>query len=617
MKKININIIASFVTLLAISACNKVLDKKDLAKIPPELVFNDSNIARLNLDYVYENNLPTWGGGSNLGNLTGTHGELSEESYGESKYFEGTLTVSDVADFGTGLKADNNWGRIRNINMFIEAIRATDFEPATKNSFLAQALFWRAWRYYDLVRIYGGVPLVLTPLEGVGQEAKDAALLPRNTTSECIKQIVSDLDTAILYLPGKYAASTDWGRITKGAAAAFKGRVLLTYASPLFNPGDLADRWQAAYDANLQAKTILDANGFGLHASYDNMWFSEVNNPEAVMVTGYNDKTGDQVAKNSPWDNSTRPSYLGTSGGSNQPSWELVRAYPMKDGKKIDDLTGTYTYSDQFFYKNRDPRFDKTIAYNGCTWPINANANYRLWTYLVSNKSVEQKATSTGFYCRKAIMTGTPVNNDPKYAGTDWMEIRYAEVLLNLAESAAGINKTAQSDESYLGLVAVRKRAGLTAGSDNLYGLTAGMTRSQLFDAILDERQIEFAFEGKRFWDLRRTKKIESVLNGKRRNKIVINLKTGTGIPTAAEFANPSNPKYRDVTDLDLAYTSYFEVVVNNDPYTNNSTTRLDSKYAINWQSTYYYFPIPTSAITNNPGIMQNNTWGGTFDPLK
>ena len=131
------------------------------------------------------------------------------------------------------------------------------------------------------------------------------------------------------------------------------------------------------------------------------------------------------------------------------------------------------------------------------------------------------------------------------------------------------------------------------------------------------ERQIEFAFEGKRFWDLRRWKLIESTLNGKRRNKIVINLKTGAGIPTAVDFSNPASPKYRDVTDLDVAYTNYFQVIVNNDPTVDNSTTHLDTKYSINWQSSYYFFAIPLAAINNNTKLTQNSTWGGSFDPLQ
>lgn len=601
-----ITMTAGVASLLSLPACNKVLDKYDQKSIPGDLIYNDSNLVKLNVDYIYDQNLPGWGGNSNLtgGSISGSAASLSDETYGESKFFEGTVTTSDVGDIGTGLNVNNNYGRIRVINMLMRDVDAGTLPPDTKKRLKAHAFFFRAYRYFDLVRLYGGVPLVLTALDAVGEQAKRDALLPRNTTTECFDQIVRDLDSAIAWLPGKYTANNDWGRLTSGAAAAFKGRVLLTYASPQFNPNDDAARWQKAYDANLQAKTILDANGYGLNASYDKMWFEEVNNPEAVFITGYNTATGDQVRKNNGFDNSTRPSYLGTGGGSNQPTWEMVKAYPMKDGKMIDDPTSAYTYDQQLFYKNRDPRFDKTIAFNGVNWPINGNGNYKLWTYFVNNKTVENRASTTGFYTRKAINPTVDASN-VQFSGTDWMEIRYAEVLLNLAESAVGINRTGTSDEGYTGLVAIRQRAGLEAG-DGLYGLKSGMTRAELFDAILFERRIEFAFEGKRFWDLRRWKKIEQVLNGKRRQKVIINLKTGPGIPAAADFANPASPNYRDKIDLDVAYTNYFELVFGD----------LDTKYAINWKPEYYFFGIPPNTMANNPNIAQTNLWGGAFDPL-
>jgi len=597
------NLIIAAFTMIAFSACKKVLDKGDLGSIPTDLVYNDSTLVSLNIGYIYEQNLPAWGGNTG-GSVPFSGGTLTDESYGESKFMEGTLTVDDVTDFGTALNAGNNYGKIRVINMMMADVDAGTLPLATKNRLKSQVYFFRAWRYFDLVRLYGGVPLVLTPLDGVGQEAKDAALLPRNTTAQCIKQITSDLDTAIKYLPGRWTSSADWGRITKGAAAALKGRVLLLYASPQFNPGDLHERWQAAYDANIQARDLLTSNGFGLNASYGDMWFTEVNNPEAVMVTGYNTATGDQTKKNNGYDNSTRPSYTGTGGGSNQPSWELVKAYPMKDGKKP-GMSATYTYSDQTFYKNRDPRFDKTIAFNGSLWPLNNNLNYRLWTYFAGGKTTEVRASNTGFYIRKAI-NPTVLVSDVQYSGTDWMEIRYAEVLLNLGESACGIGKTSAADEAYAGITALRKRAGIDAGNDGLYGLNAGMNRTELFDALLYERQIEFAFEGKRFWDLLRWKLMESVLNGKKRTGVIINLKTGAGIPTAAQFADPNQANYRDKVDLDLAYANYFSVEFKD----------LDTRYSLNWKSEYYFFGIPTQAISNNPKIVQNSTWGGSFNPL-
>ena len=609
--------------VICISACTKVLDKTDLSKLSPELVFSDSALVQLNLDNLYDNNLSLWGGQNTGSVLSGVQSQLSEEGQASgNKYMEGTMSygTDEPKDYGISLNTNNsqpsnNWGKIRQINRFIEQVQASPLPDYTKNKFVAQARFFRAFRYWDIVRIYGGVPLVLEALDGVGGDARDKALLPRNKTSECFKQIVDDLNFAMQNLPGKWTVSTDWGKITKGAAAAFKGRVLLYYASPMFNPGDDAARWQAAYDANLEAKNILDANGFGLNSNYKTMWFSEVNNPEAVMVTGYNTQSSDQLKKNNGWDKSCRPQYLNGS-GSNQPTWELVRSYPMKDGKLPGDPTSAFPYYDSLFYKNRDPRFDATIAYNGCTWPLDGNTNLKVWTYYeTATKSNEANASNTGFYCRKAVSEGTFTFGDPQYSGTDWMEIRYAEVLLNLGESAVGISKLGTTDEGYAGIIAVRKRAGITAGTGNLYGLTAGMTRAQLFDAVLLERKIEFAFEGKRFWDLYRWKRM-SDLQGWYRNRLRIVLKTGAGIPTAADLKNPTSPSYRDVQNLDVMMANFFTTIRNNNHDASNSTTKLDTN-PINFKSTYYFFPIPLQAITNNPNLMQNNNWGGSFDPVQ
>jgi hypothetical protein len=195
------------------------------------------------------------------------------------------------------------------------------------------------------------------------------------------------------------------------------------------------------------------------------------------------------------------------------------------------------------------------------------------------------------------------------------MEIRYAEVLLNLAEAAVGINKLGTTDEGYAGIIAVRKRAGITAGTGNLYGLTAGMSRSQLFDAILSERKIEFAFEGKRFWDLYRWKRMQD-LTGWYRNRLRIVLRTGTGIPTAAQLKDPTSASYRDVQNLDVMMANYFQTIRNNNHDGTNSTTKLDSN-PINFLTTYYFFPVPLAAITNNPNLQQNINFGGAFNPLQ
>lgn len=610
MKPFHYIALATIGSAFALSSCEKVLDKENLGQATPEFIFQDSTLANNNLSFVYFQNLPEWGDPiinatiNTANNNAGSYNvaNLSDESASGNKLLAGTLQPSDLGgEFGTGLSAGNNYGKIRTINMFLANLRNGPLPAGTKGRLRGQAQFFRAWRYFELVRQYGGVPLVMSPLNGVGTEARDLAYLPRNTSTETFAAIATDLDSAIQALPGKWVANTDWGRITKGAAAALKGRALLYAASPQFT-ADNSAKWQAAYNANLQAKTLLAANGARLHTSFDQLWFQEVGNPEAVFVSSYNTASGDQVKRNNPYDNATRPATNGTGGGQNQPTWEMVQAFPMLDGKKRNEST-KYPYSEQLFYKNRDPRFDKTIAYNGSTWPLNGNTGYRLWTYFRPNGTGTQTvevggSSNTGFYTRKAINpTASP--SEVPFLGTDWIEIRYAEVLLNLAESACGVNKL---DEAYTELKAIRARAGIEPGTDQLYGLQASMTRAQMFDAILYERQLELAFEGKRFWDLRRWRKMET-LNGTLRTGRIIALKP-TGVP--ADFATT-----RDTRNLDDVYTNYFTIA----PKTIETAPILTTR--IQWNSSYYFFPLPQAAIDNNPKLVQNIGYnGGSFDPM-
>jgi len=608
MKKIYIIILAACTTSLMFSSCKKVLEKQDLGSFTADQVYNDSTTTKLSIDYIYSQNQPAWFG--NVGGLSASVNSLSEEQYGDNVFVKGTATIESVTDLGNTNTA-GNYVKIRTINMFIRDVNAGTLDPAMKKRFNAQAYFWRAFRYFELVKLYGGVPVVLAPLDAVGEDAKKAALLPRNTTSETFAQIVRDLDSCIKYIPVKWPKNDDYGRITKGAAQAFKGRVLLTFASPEFNPSNVSSRWQDAYAANTQAIATLSTNGFGLYTKFDaSMWTTEGSaggstprNPEAVFATLYNTGTTDIGQNNNTYPNATVPKYIGSTGGSNLPTWDMALAFPMKDGKEIGAST-KYTYDQATFYKNRDPRFDQTIAYNGCNWPLAGNSSYRLWTYYYTNdKNVlattePSGATSSGLYLRKGIdpaLTLATFQN----AGTDWIEIRYAEVMLNLAECAA---ETGQSQEAYNNLINIRKRAGIEAGADGLYGLTAGLSGDQLVAAIMKERQIELAFEGKRFWDLRRRKLLESTLNGKRRLGVTITLKnTGTKtdyiLGTRDASAN---------TNLDALYASSFTV----------TTKQLDT-YNIAYQPGVYFFGIPTVSLNNNINLVQNNTWGGAFDPLK
>jgi len=618
MKKKHIIIIAG--VLLSATGCKKILDIPPSTSYSPTQVYSDSVVAKLAVDYIYDQNCPAWGG-SNPGNATSVLGgpTISDESSGTTNFFGNVApNVDQVTDFGVANANNNNWAKIRAMNDFIDNCETGPLPRTTKDRLEGQVYFFRAYQYFELVKKYGGVPIVLHQLSVLGTDNKVSDRLPRDKTSDCITQIVADLNQAIAKLPLNWKASlpvnSDWGRITSGCAAAFKGRVLLYWASPKFNPTGIVQRWQDAYDANKQAVTLLTAGQFGLNASYDQLWFQEVNNPEAVFVTGYNNVSSGVGQKNNSYDNGARPKVNGTGGGSYQPVWEMVKAYPMKDGKKPGDPTGKYVYADQNFYNNRDPRFDKTIAFNGCTWPLNGNTSYKLYTYTVSGTTVEVSgSTSTGFYCRKAVdptVAAAAVVN----SGTDWIELRYAEVLMNLAEAACGIGKLATSDESYQGIIALRARAGVEAGASNLYGLTAGMNQQQMFTAILFERQIEFAFEGKRFWDLHRwalenaaTPNIYGVLSPyagiTSRTKLTIALKAGA----PADFTTKPYSA-RDSYALDTQYNNYYTL----------SFSNLDTTQPFTWVTAYNWFAIPSKAIGSDPNLAQTSVgWGGSFDPLQ
>lgn len=609
MKKLSILTLAACLLSMMVSSCKKVLEKQDLGSFTGEQVYNDSITTKLSVDYIYSQNQPAWFG--NVGGLSGSVNTLSEEVYGDNVFVKGTATSESVTDLGA-INTSGNYFKIRSINMFIRDVNAGTMDPATKNRFIAQAYFWRAFRYFELAKLYGGVPLVLVPLDAVGEDAKNAALLPRNSTSETFAQIARDLDSCIKYIPVKWPKNDDYGRITKGAAQAYKGRVLLYFASPEFNPTNDITRWQDAYKANTEAIATLSANGFGLYSKFDaSLWTTEGSNggstprnPEAVFATLYNTGTTDIGLNNNSYPNSTVPKYIGSTGGSNLPTWNMALAFPMKDGKDI-GASSKYAYNLATFYKDRDPRFEQTIAYNGANWPLAGNPNYRLWTYYYTRNnaltSTESAVTSSGLYLRKGIDPTLTLANFQN-AGTDWIEIRYAEVLLNQAECAAEIGNIGQGQEAYANMISIRKRAGIEAGTDGLYGLPVGMSPAQLVNAVLRERQIELAFEGKRFWDLRRRKLLESTLNGKRRLGVTIALKsTGTNtdylLATRDAAAN---------TNLDALYTASFTV----------TTKELDT-YNITYQPGVYFFGIPTASMQNNINLLQNNTWGGPFDPTK
>ena len=547
-------------SLIALTSCIDALDKKDLSAITEQDVWNDPQYATAYLNKLYNDNLPGWNA-SVAGN--------SDEAGGGDAIMYGQLTTTSVDTW--------NYEQIRNINLLLENVGGGLIEKNIRDQLKAQALILRAWKYFEMVRLYGGVPLILTT-----QELTDDVYVTRNKTSECIAQIVQDLDDAMPNLPWAWTGN-DLGRFTRATALALKGRVLLYYASPQFNPQNNADRWVQAYEANKHPMDEALAHGYGLFANYENLWFEEMNK-EVLMVKRYQEPT---VTHN--WDAATRPlSEAQNASGANQPTLEMVESYPMNTGEPI---AQSDAYDPILYWKNRDPRFAATIAHNGVLWELSGKTGRKQWTY-VGHSTLNP--TTSGFYCRKAInLSYTPFFTER--SSTDWIEIRFAEVMLNLAEAAAEIGKL---DESYDMLKQIRERAGITPGADGMYGLAVGMDQTQMISAIILERKIELAYEGKRYWDLRRRKLFATELNGTKRHGLLPELVVST-----AEF-----DEVKDEFEMDSDYQTYFK----------DRVVILDQRFDIDFRDNYYFYAIPNRHLESNSKLEQTQGWdNGTFDPYE
>jgi len=362
MKNIfKILIIASFSGFF-FPACEEVLDKENLTAVNPSEVWSDVKIANAYLNNIYASLMP----GNHAAQDNGTD-ELVPYQRQTNTWLQGSATFDSWDNFG-------QYNNIRTINILLDNIDEAVFDDQSKSYIKGQGLFWRAWAYYSMVKGYGGVPLILTAQEPTNDF--ESLALPRNTTSECVTQMLKDLDDAIALLPDSWSGN-DLGRIDKGAALAFKGRMLLFFASPLFNGLNGVASWQKAYDANKAAKDFLDNRGNGLYAPYSQIWDDELNK-EAVMFKRFN------YPQSTYFQGGLIPlDWSKDNVGFDRPSLELVDAFPMKDGSAWDPATMSY----DTLFKHRDDRFYANIYYNGSPNQYLAGMradNTYLWTYFNS-----------------------------------------------------------------------------------------------------------------------------------------------------------------------------------------------------------------------------------------
>lgn len=588
MKKILLSATIAL-SLCLLTGCD--LDYTNTGAISPDNVWTDQEMISAFLTDIYGSSMPGWP--TNANNTDeGMNGPTDM-----SMYSRGLITAENT---GQGL----NYGTIDKINFFIDHLEDVDFlEPDVKNAMKGQALFWRAWSYWGKVSTVGGVPLILHE-----QDVTDlpSLFVERSSTSACMTQIIADLDEAASLLPDTWTGN-DYGRIDKGIALAFKGRVLLNYASPLFNPDHDNNRWQQAYDANKAAVDFLKANGKGLYqGDFADIWYDE-RNCEVVMVNQYYypDHTFGQ--------NAIRPQPLTKDNANfNQAILPLLMAFPKKDGTPLTldvNRLSDPEYNAQFmtdFYNNRDPRFHATIFCPGTEYPAERLGTENYWNtrYVDNNGEYMSMAwsqtgegpggESSGYFQRKGLDESLLSLNDLYNAETDWIEIRFAEVLMNYGECANELGKT---EEALDVLHQIRARAGIEAGTGS-YGITATNT-ADIREVYFNERFIEFAYEGKRFNDLRRWKKYDHLNQIKYRSTLYPVLKNNSDLEgfdwTASMYDDDARAKFR------------FDYIENIDG---------EPQYQFNLDLNHWFYPIAKGDLDRNSKLEQNNEWGGNFNPL-
>ncbi|MBL7742187.1 MAG: RagB/SusD family nutrient uptake outer membrane protein [Chitinophagaceae bacterium] len=594
-------IIAGLVSFVLLPSCKKdFFEIEDPNGMESDLTWEDEGAIGLFLNRTYALVMPQW---PTIGGIHNTSDELNNAN---TAFLYGTLVENSVTDIATGTSLTaNRYADIRRSNLAIEGINSSvSLTESARKELKGQFFFLRAYSYFKLVRLYGGVPLVL---RAQGQN-EDGLAVPRAKTSECIAAIATDLDSAAAYLPASWSGS-NIGRITRGAALAVKGKALLYWASPQFNPTNIASRWTDAYTACKAAYNACVADGYGLIPNYGNIFTTE-DHKEVILVRKYN--TSKDLGTN--LENVTRPFSETTGGsGSNQPTWNLVQAYLMNNGLPVTDPNSNY--SSVQFWLNRDPRFNATIAYNGDPWALSNKPTRRQWSY---TGVLDETAGTivTGFYCKRLCnptLTAAQAvynSNSGGGSGMDWIEMRFAEVILNLAECA---NETGNLTEAKDMVRLIRQRAGIVAGAYD-YGLSIATDAAQMRSLILNERQIEFAMEGMRYFDLRRTRNL-GLITARQSYKVAPKPPYYAGTGTVAgriylDMVNASGFKPRDTANLNnlSVYTAMFNTPV---------IASLEGSNVINIPDKYYVYPLP-NLFTQTPVIQQTIGWsGGTFDPYQ
>lgn len=503
MKKILI--ILNSLLLIFLTNCS-ILDFDERAALDGRLVFEGPSATRNFLYSIYES-LPmvnNYIDGAMLECAT-DDAEFVNEFSSVQRFNTGNITVS--------YNPDNQWKRfytgIRKCNAFlanatietldeykynlIKEKDGTQYYPTMVKALefaRAEARFLRAFFYFELIKRYGGVPLI-NDLDIVDIDAGSFDI-PRNSFGECKDFIVRELDAIIPVLPNVHddrdGLQSETGRVTKGAAMALKSRLLLYSASPLFNSSNDNSIWKQAASA---AYSVIEFGQYALEQNYDQL-FLKHDSRELIFER--------RVENSNSFERANYP--IGYDGGNSGtcPSQNLVDAYEMQEsGFGINESNSGYDEANP--YLNRDPRFYSTIIYNMSSW---AGRNVEIWEGGRDAPPI-QNATKTGYYLKKYLNPSVRIGSGENIVQRHtWYLFRFGEIYLNLAEA---MNEAygPENDPDGIGMTAL-DAVNMIRSRAQMPDFPSGLSREEFRIKLRNERRIELAFENHRFWDIKRWK---------------------------------------------------------------------------------------------------------------
>jgi len=437
--------------------------QKDFLTVVPETSLSSATFFKTQADFQQAVNatyVP-------LRDMFNSRAWVLEEMHSDNTYYaRNTLygavdPTENVADFAVptanGVTANDNvlqqyrlnYQIIARANQILSSIDGVDFDADAKKNLKGQALFLRAFAYFDLVRLFGKVPLHLTPVM-----TREDAALPLSTTEEIYAQIEKDATEASTSLLNK--AKQEAGRVTSGTAKTLLANLYLTQK-----------KWP---QVEALMKDVITNDGYALMPDYNDAFSytsSNKNNAESVFEVQYME---------------------GTAGYNGSFLYSFIPSPITID--ELKPITGTSNTQPTSQESNNIPTPDLIAAYETGDKRKDISIGY-----VTLSQSLRENKTYP--YIKKYARTHALHGN----TGQNWPVYRYAEVLLFMAES---LNEQGKTGEAATYLNQVRARAGLAA--------TTASSQADMREAIFKERRVELAFENKRWFDLTRTGRVKEII---------------------------------------------------------------------------------------------------------